>query len=180
MAMSVMTSTGRTHRPFTAYLTIAVLSFLGVSAVAGGYAMATGYTPPRRWLEAIPLVDSWTVPALILGLGFGAGSLFVAFGVTRRPVWSWTRPLERVTRHHWAWAGTLLLGAGQLLWIALELVYLPETSALQAVYGATGLVLLALPLLPETSRYLARGPEARGPGSDAGGPTGSGPASLLR
>jgi hypothetical protein len=172
IAMSVMTHRSPTHRPVTAFLTIAVLYFLGISALAGGYAMATGYTPPRRWLDAIPLVDSWTVPALVLGLGFGAGSLFVAYGVTRRPAWSWTHPLERVTHHHWAWAGTMLLGAGQLVWIGLELVYLPQTSALQAVFGATGLVLLGLPLLPETSRYLARGLETRGSGMDAVGPTG--------
>jgi hypothetical protein len=151
----IVTATGRVHRPFTAALTVAVLSFLGVSAVGGGVAMVTGYTPPQTWLDAIPLVNSWIIPGLVLGLGFGAGSLVVARGVALRPAWRWTGRIERVTRHHWSWAGTLLIGAGQVAWIVLELIYLPETSALQAVYGATGLVLLVLPLLPSTRHYLA-------------------------
>jgi hypothetical protein len=45
--------------------------------------------------------------------------------------------------------------AGQIIWITLELAYLPTTSGLQVVYGATGLALVALPLLPGTSRHLA-------------------------
>lgn len=154
--MSIITATtGRAHRPFTASLTVAVLLFLGVSAVGGGAAMVTGYSPPRTWLDAIPLVNSWIIPGLVLGLGFGAGSLVVARGVALRPAWRWTSGIEKVTHHHWSWAATLLLGAGQVVWIGLELIYLPETSALQAVYGTTGLALLALPLSPRTSNYLA-------------------------
>jgi len=152
---SIASAAGRVHRPLTVSLTVAVLFFLGVTAVGGGAAMTTGYPPPQQWLDAIPLVNSWIIPGLVLGLGFGVGSPVVARGVARRPPWAWTHRVERVTRHHWSWAATLLIGAGQVLWIALELIYLPETSTLQAVYGATGLALLMLPLLPGTRRYLA-------------------------
>src|SRR4029453_4719287 len=97
--MSIITVTsGRTNRPFTASLTVAVLLFLGVSAVGGGLAMVTGYTPPQKWLDAIPLVNSWIIPGLVLGLGFGAGSLVVARGVAFRPAWRRTERVERATR----------------------------------------------------------------------------------
>jgi hypothetical protein len=159
--MSIIPVTsGRTNRPLTASLTVGVLLFLGVSALGGGLAMVIGYTPPQQWLDAIPLVNSWIIPGLVLGLGFGAGSLVVARGVAFRPRWRCTERIERATRHHWSWAGTLVIGIGQVAWIVLELIYLPEASVLQAVYGATGLALLALPLMPSTSRYLASRVEA--------------------
>src|SRR5689334_18439858 len=123
------------HRPAAVWLFAAVLLFLGVSAVGGGVAMLSGFTPPDSWLEEIPVVATWTIPGLVLGLVFGAGSLITAYGVIRRPDWAWLALVERPTGEHWSWAAGLLLGLGQVGWIALELAYLPETSALQVVYG---------------------------------------------
>jgi len=143
------------HRPGTVWALVIMLVFLGISAAAGGVAMLSGFAPPDSWLDAIPVVGSWVVPGLVLGVGFGAGALLTAYGMVRRPSPSWLGPLERLTGHHWSWPASLLLGAGQLVWIALELVYLPEYSALQAVYGGTGAVLVLLPLLPAVREDLA-------------------------
>jgi hypothetical protein len=49
----------------------------------------------------------------------------------------------------------VLLGLGQVIWISLELAYLPRLSALQAVYGVVGLVLLLLPLHPAVRHHVA-------------------------
>ncbi|MGH3737708.1 MAG: hypothetical protein ACRDT6_19160 [Micromonosporaceae bacterium] len=35
-----------------------------------------------------------------------------------------------------------------MAWIGLELIYLPDTSWPQAVYGGTGVALVLLPMLP--------------------------------
>jgi hypothetical protein len=153
----------RPHRPATVWTFAAVLLFLGVSAVAGGIAMLSGFTPPDRWLDEIPLVGTWLIPGLVLALGFGAGSLVTAYGVIRRPSWAWLSGVERRTGHHWCWAAGLTLGLGQAMWIALELAYLPQRSALQVVYGATGVLLVLLPLLPPVRHHLTH-PRA---GSDA-------------
>jgi hypothetical protein len=143
------------QRPVAVWICAAVLGFLGVSAVAGGVAMLSGFTPPRRWLDDIPLVDSWLFPGLVLTVVFGAGSILTTYGVIRRPRWAWLSWVERPTNHHWSWIATLLLGLGQAAWIVLELIYLPEASALQAVYGITGLLLVALPGLPSVRTDLA-------------------------
>lgn len=90
----------------------------------------------------------------MLGVGFGLGSRLVGYGMRRRPQWPWLRPVDRLTRHHWSWIATILIGAGQLAWISLELVYLPELSILQAIYGAVGLVLVLLPLIPSARSHL--------------------------
>lgn len=47
-----------------------------------------------------------------------------------------------------------LLGAGQAAWILLELVYLPEPSWLQGLYGPLGLSLVLLATLPTVRNYL--------------------------
>jgi hypothetical protein len=156
MSNSVIGAARVRHRPGAVWALVLVLAFLGLSAAAGGVAMLSGFAPPDSWLDAIPVVGSWVVPGLVLGVGFGAGALLTAYGMVRRTSPSWLSPLERLTGHHWSWAASLLLGAGQLVWILLELVYLPEYSALQAVYGGTGAVLVLLPLLPPVRRDLTR------------------------
>jgi hypothetical protein len=108
----------------------------------------------RTGWKGIPVVDTWTVPGLVLGVGFGLGSLLVGYGVWRRPRWPWLASVDRCTGHHWAWAGALLLGLGHVAWIVLELVYLAEPSILQAVYGTVGSALLMLALLPAVRRDL--------------------------
>lgn len=142
-----------TRRPGTVKATISLLFFLGVTALGGGTAMVLGLGSentmlPAEWLAAIPLIDSWVFPGMVLGLGFGLGALVVGYGMIRRPDWPWSRQLEAATGRHWAWSATLVLGAGHVLWIALQLVFLPGMSWLHLVYGAVGLSLVALPLTP--------------------------------
>jgi hypothetical protein len=142
---------------------VGVLAFLGISAIAGGVAMVLDVgTPPDDWLERIPVIDTWMVPGLVLVVGFGFGSLLSGYGMLRRPRWAWLHPVERLTRHHWSWAATVLIGLGQIAWIVVELVYLPEPSALQVVYGGVGAALLLLALLPAVRRHLAAAPAIEG------------------
>lgn len=151
------TVTVSTGRPASVLTTVGLLGFLGISATAGGIALAGGgAAPPDRWLSEIPLVDNWVVPGLVLGLGFGAGSLVTAYGMLRRPRWSWLRGIEKLTGYHWSWLATILIGLGHTIWIGLELMFLPELSWLQVVYGAVAIGLLTLPWLKPVRLYLSR------------------------
>jgi hypothetical protein len=149
----------RTRRPRLATTITAILAFLGITAVGGGAEMllypAGNAFLPARWLDDIPLVDSWLVPGLVLGLGFGVGSLLTAFGVLRRPRWRPAAGVERLTGQHWSWSATVVLGVAMIAWIALEAAYLPARSWLEVVYGLTGIALAALPWFPAVRRYLA-------------------------
>jgi hypothetical protein len=156
MVRSMGAAISGTRRPAAVLVTAGVLVLLGVSALLGGMAMLTGGAPPEGWLDDIPMIDSWVVPGLVLAVGFGAGSLVTAYGVLRRPRWAWLEPVERGVGQHWSWLATTVLGLGQVVWIALELVFLPESSFLQAGYALVGLVLLLLPLSPRVRDDLAR------------------------
>ncbi|HEY7565122.1 MAG TPA: hypothetical protein VIA81_09370 [Acidimicrobiia bacterium] len=138
------------RRPWPVTTALWLLVFLAATALAGGVAMFFGLGGdqmmlPDEWLLSIPLIDSWMVPSLVLGIGFGLGSFFVAYGLRARPRWRVFAGIERWTNHHWAWAGTILIGAGHVLWIALEMIFLPGLSWFHFLYGGVGLALLLLP-----------------------------------
>ena len=140
--------------------TIVVLLFLGLTALPSGVVMLVGGTDvfPAEWVDAFPVIDSLVLPGLVLLLGFGVGSLLTAYAVLRRPAWPVLDLVERWTDHHWSWLATLLLGAGQVVWIALELAYLDTVSFLQPFYGAIGLLLLLLPATRSVRGWLRPSP----------------------
>jgi hypothetical protein len=157
--VEILTSTDTKHRPTAVKAVISLLVFLGVTALGGGTAMVLGLGSestmlPDEWLEMIPFITSWVLPGIVLGVGFGLGALFMGYAMLRKPVWEFLAPVERATGSHWAWAGTLLLGAGHVLWIALQLVFLPGLSWLQVIYGTIGLALVALSLAPSVRAHL--------------------------
>lgn len=151
------TGTMKVHRPFPVVVVLTLLTFLGLGAVGGGYAMTFGIGGEdfmsQEYLEALPLVNSWLVPGLILMIGFGFGSLVVAYGVLQRPTWRWLSGLERLSGHHWSWIATILIGVGQVVWITLELISIPF-SILMAIFGPLGLALALLPLTRSVRTYL--------------------------
>ena len=145
----------RSHRPFPVHVITVLLALLGVGAIFGGWGLAFGgLALPDDYLEMLPLVNSWVVPGLVLGIGFGLGSLFVLYGVVRRPRWRWLGFAERATGHHWSWIGVILLGLGHVVWIGIELVSIPF-SFLMPTFGMVGLALATLPLLPSVRHYLS-------------------------
>ncbi len=109
------TETVRAHQPLPVQITEGLLILLGISALAGGAALIFGLgdgqlMAPAEWLENLPIIDSWVVPGLVLGIGFGLGSLLAAYGMIRRPRWDWAAFAEQPTGHHWSWIGTVLIG----------------------------------------------------------------------
>ena len=150
------------HRPVAERAVLSLLLFLGITASAGGaafvLAQALGIDSwfPRRWIDQIPLIDNWVLPGLVLGVGFGVGSLVTRWGMRTRVEWGWTGWVRRLTGRHWSWLATVLLGLGQVVWIGLELAWI-EFSFFHVVYGALGLALLLLPFTPAMRRDLVRG-----------------------
>jgi hypothetical protein len=154
-----LTETGiaRQSRPLAVTTITTLLLVLGVGAVVGGGAMTfgvgNGAVLPEEYLDAIPLVNSWVVPGLVLMIGFGFASLVVAYGVLQQPRWPWTRGIERATGYHWSWIATIAIGVGHVIWISLEFILIPF-SWLMPTFGLIGLGLAVLPLTTPVRQHL--------------------------
>ena len=137
----------RVKRPFTGKAAIGALGFVGVTAVAGGFEMLAfpegNVFVKQEWLDDLPVSD-YRLPGLVLGVGLGVGSLVTAYGLLRRPEWRRLAGLERATGRHWSWSATAATGAGLAGWILLEVVLIPERSAIEALYGALAAGLLGV------------------------------------
>jgi hypothetical protein len=148
-------ATATSKRPASAVLAFSVLMFLGITAVGGGIGFFFDLgMRDESWLEQIPLISNWVLPGLVLGVGFGFGSLLTAFGVLRRPDWSWLEWTESATGHQWAWVATLALGIGMLAWIGLQLIWL-DPHLLHAIYGVVGIALVGLAMTESFRNYLS-------------------------
>lgn len=148
--------TTRIRPPGSVTAAVVLLSLLGVTALPSGALMLVFGSRmfPAELLDGVPLVHGYLAPGLTLFVGFGLGSLVTAYGVARRPRWSWMRWLEARSGRHWSWLALLLLGVGQGVWIGLEYAYLDETSFLQPTYGLVAVGLVALAMTGSVRRWL--------------------------
>ncbi len=124
----------RIERPAYVWVAIALEVFTAVGAIPVGLMLLTDPTGagagfPPGWIEATPF-GSYLVPGLYLLAMNGIAMLGVA--------------LLSVRCHRWAPPLTAILGTGLVTWIGVQVVVMPETSFLQAVFGMTGLVLIAV------------------------------------
>jgi hypothetical protein len=124
----------RVDRPAYAWIAVVLELFTALGAIPVGIMLITDPTGagvgfPPGWIEATPF-GSYLVPGLYLLLMNGVGMLVLA-GLT--VIRHWTAP----------WL-TGVLGIGLAIWIAVQLVVMPEVSILQAIFGAIGLVLAAI------------------------------------
>ena len=115
-----------------------VQALVALSAAAGGVALmlgeragALGIVPPPEYLEGTPF-DSFVLPGLIL-LIVVAGTHVLAFVLL----------LRRTT---WALAASAVAGCGMMIWVFVQMVFIPY-SFLQAVYFGAGLLEIVLVLL---------------------------------
>jgi hypothetical protein len=154
--------TAADRRPTSVRVLLTCLCLLGVTACIGGVELVAGIgagaAMPPSYLDNVPLIgssmDSWLVPGLVLGIGFGLGSLITGTGMLRRSRLPGTGWVERLTGQHWSWLATIVIGAGQAVWILLEVLYIPDLSPVQALYGPLGLLMALLPLRGSVRRHL--------------------------
>jgi hypothetical protein len=147
------------RRPRLVVAAAGVAGFVGVTALGGGIEMLLfprgNEFVPGAWLDGVPLVDSWVVPGLVLGGVFGIGGLAVTYGLLRRPRWRALDGLERRSGRHWSWLATVGLGAGLAAWVLVEVVLIPQRSAIETMCAALAAVLIVLPLQRSVRGHLA-------------------------
>ena len=126
--------------PFVRVSLLTIQGFVALTAFAGGTALVVGslnsgldsaLVPPIEYLEGSPF-RSYVIPGVLLGAVLG-GVHLVAF-------------LMLLRRHRWSHFISAAAGFGALIWIFVQMVFIPF-SPLQAVYFLAGLAELGFVLL---------------------------------
>ena len=146
-----MNSSAILRRPRALVALIVVLIFQAVSAIPPGAMLVISPSGellhlPHSHLDGSPF-PSFVVPGLVLSLVLGVLPALAATGLIRR--WE-AGPLARLNpfrRYTWAWTLSLVVGVGLLIWIGVEVIWVPYTF-LQPLYAAVGLAIVVLTFMP--------------------------------
>ena len=119
---------------------IVVELFVGLTAVAGGFALLVDWIEfPIELLYGSPL-SSYDIPGVVLMVVVGGSALVAAFAVQRR--------------HPWGPELSILAGVVSIVWIAVEIAIVgPVGPVLQGLYVALGLVIILLATRIWTNEY---------------------------
>ena len=143
--------TNRMQRPLTLWALLFLLMFLALGGLYGGVAMLTDPTGGSLQLtEMLPLlpVSSYALPGLFLLFVMGLAPLVLSYGLLVRPQWAWVDALSRRSGHHWAWTGTLGLGATLLIWLAVQALLIGFEWPIQYITAIDGCLIVLLALMP--------------------------------
>lgn len=149
----------RTRRPIGAWVVAGALGLIGLGGLVTGpmlIADPTGAVIGARvsWLEATPVPD-WTLVGWFLLVVMGVVPSLILVGVVTRFPWPLAERLDPSHTEHWSWTATQVMGAGLLVWIALQMALIDLHGGPQPMFAALGVVLVGVPWLPSVRRYLA-------------------------
>jgi len=157
---------GPARRPATVWLEVGLLAFLALGGFIGGIAFVTDPTGASlgarlAWLEKTPVSD-FLLPGLFLLVVYAIGSLVLIAGLLWRPAPGVLRRLDGALHHHWAWVGTIAMGATLVTWILYELTIFSERMVLQPILLVVGAAMVAICAAPSIRRFYAITPTAGG------------------
>jgi len=143
-------------KPFTLYVLIFLLVFLALGGIYGGLSML--FDPSGNSLqvaEILPLlpISDFILPGIFLLLVMGFAPLFLAYALLVRLDWAWANMLSRRSHHHWAWLGTIGLGAILVLWLVVEGFMIGFHWPIQYITAVNGLLILIFALVPSIRAY---------------------------
>ena len=149
----------RAYRPAALWALVGLLGLLTAGGFDGGLSFVMDRTGAAlgaklSWLDHTPVSD-FLLPGLFLLVVYGIGGLALMAGLIWRVSPGPLHRLDRKLGRHWAWAGSIALGLVLVLWIAYELVVMPETTFLQPLLIVIGLSIAGLPFLPSLRCWFA-------------------------
>jgi hypothetical protein len=125
----------------------------------GGWSFITdptgaGLGAKLGWLDRTP-VDDFLLPGLFLFGVYGVGGALLIAGLIGRGSPGPLRRLDAWAGFHWSWVGAVAYGVVLVLWIAYELVVMPERIWIQPALIAVGALIATIPLLAPMRRWYA-------------------------
>lgn len=149
----------RVHAPRLRWALVGLIGMVAFWGSVGGWSFITdptgaGLRARLAWLERTP-VDDFLIPGWYLFLAYGVGGLLVIVGLLRRTSPGPLRRLDAWIGFRWPWAGALTYGVVLVLWIAYELVVMPERIWIQPALVVVGALISTIPLARSMRRWYA-------------------------
>lgn len=144
------------ERPFAVWLLVLVLVVLALGGLSGAWGFLSDPSGVVMGMDSVldklPVSD-YTLPGILLLLLMFITPLVIVYGLLRKPAWTWTAPIVGWSGAHWSWAGSLILGLGLALWLAIQAVLIGFTSPNQWFTATLDAAILLLTLVPAVRRY---------------------------
>lgn len=145
------------RRPPSVWLLYILHAFLGLGAIGGGLMLIID---PSGEMMGMPLsmmervqFSSFLIPGLLLLFFFGMLPMLVLYGLFKKPYWKLADRLNPFKEMHNAWALSLYIGFGQIIWIMVQTYILNRVSMVHVFYMSLGLLIQIVTLLPSVQRY---------------------------
>ena len=147
------------RRPVSIWLLVATLVVLALGGLAGAYGFLSDPSGlgmgMADQLERLPVPD-YTLPGIFLLLVMCIFPLVLVYGLLVRPRWKLLDPLVVWSNEHWAWVGSLVLGLGLALWLAIQAFFIGFSAPIQWFTAFLGLSILVTTLVSPTREYYRR------------------------
>lgn len=143
-------------RPFALWVLIFLQVFLGLQGLLGGGAFLLApdghlLQMPFSHLKNSPF-SSFLIPGLLLFLFLGVYPIADAYSLWRKPAWRWPDFLNPFKPIHWSWAGSLAAGVIALIWITVQVQWVP-IGFLHIFIFSWGILILLTTLIPSVRQY---------------------------
>ena len=147
--------------PLTIKILILMQVFLGLNGLLGGglFLLAPDghlLQMPFSHLKNTPFSD-FLIPGLLLFMFLGVYPIAVACSLWRKPTWHWPDFLNPSKQTHWSWAGSLAAGLIAMIWIIVQIQWIP-IGFLHILIFSWGILILFVTMLLMVWRYYRRNP----------------------
>lgn len=109
---------------------------------------------PLSFIERSPF-PNFFIPGMILCVFVGVYPLGVAYCLWKKPGWTWPEAINPFKKYHWSWAGSLAAAVILIIWLSVELIWVPY-AFLHTIYYVWAGAIVLLTLLPAVRKYLGR------------------------
>ena len=146
-------------RPFVLSVLIFLQVFLGLQGLFGGGAFLLApdgrlLQMPFSHLKNSPF-SSFLIPGLLLFLFLGVYPMAVSYSLWKQPSWRWPDFLNPFKSTHWSWAGSLAAGVIAIIWIIVQIQWVP-VGFLHIFILGWGILILIFTLIPSVRQYYKR------------------------
>ncbi|MFM9910779.1 MAG: hypothetical protein ACKVOW_15680 [Chitinophagaceae bacterium] len=135
-----------------------LLSFLGLSAIAGGGALII--SPSGKLLGGLPLsilknspFDNFLIPGIILFVVLGLFPGLLAFALRKKITSSFAEWFNFFNDMHWAWSYSIYVAFTLIIWLQTEMYFLQAVGWLHNFYMLFSILLIFVALLPQVRGF---------------------------